>query len=109
MTRRRLLGVLSCAEVLALVPLAYGQQATSRTEQMEQIRTARVARLWPEHTPGVVKILNNYTERGLLEGARSGKGTNGPQIIFGGMRSGNGVALGAGYRRVDLLKDWLAF
>ena len=38
-----------------MAPLACAQQATSRTEQMEQIRTDKQARLWPEHTPGLVK------------------------------------------------------
>ena len=83
-----------------MAPLACAQQATSRAEQMEQIRTDKQARLWPEHTPGLVKRLNNYAERGLLEGARSGKGTNGPQIVLGGMRSGNGTSFGVGYRRM---------
>ena len=75
----RRIGILHLAGVLVIVPLACAQQATSRTEQMEQIRTDKQARLWPEHTPGLVKRLNNYAERGLLEGARSGKGANGPQ------------------------------
>ena len=92
-----------------IVPLACAQQATSRTEQMEQIRTDKQARLWPENTPGLVKTLNNYAERGLLEGARSGKGANGLQFVLGGMRSGNGTSFGVGYRRIDLWNERLAF
>ena len=93
MTRTRGVGILHLAGLLVIVPLACAQEATSRAEQMEQIRTDKQARLWPEHTPGVVKMLNNYAERGLLEGARSGKGVNGLQIVLGGMRSGNGTTI----------------
>ena len=31
-----------------IMPLACAQEPTSRTEQMEQIRTDKQARLWPE-------------------------------------------------------------
>jgi outer membrane protein assembly factor BamA len=102
-------GVLYLFGTLTTAQLGFAQQPTSRTEQMEQIRTDKQARYWPEHTPGLVKRLNNYTERGLLEGARSGKGANGPQLVLGGMRSGNGTSVGVGYRRIDLWNEWLAF
>jgi outer membrane protein assembly factor BamA len=109
MTRTSAIRILHLATVLVMAALASAQQATSRTEQMEQIRADKLARLWPEHTPGLVKRLNNFAERGLLEGARSGKGANGPQIVLGGMRSGNGTTFGLGYRRIDLWNERLAF
>jgi outer membrane protein assembly factor BamA len=84
-------------------------QATSREEEIRQQRTDKRARLWPERTSGIVQQVNKYTERGLLEGARSGKGTNGPQFLLGGMRSGNGTSFGVGYRRVDLWGERLGF
>ena len=48
-------------------------------------------------------------ERGLLEGAESGRGANGWQLVLGGMRSGQGMTLGLGYRRSDLFGDKLGF
>jgi outer membrane protein assembly factor BamA len=87
----------------------FAQQATTRKEQIEQLRKDKHARLWPERTSGIVKRLNDLTERGLLEGFETGRGANGLQIVLGGMRSGNGTTLGVGYRRVDLWKEWLSF
>ncbi|MCP5117270.1 MAG: BamA/TamA family outer membrane protein, partial [bacterium] len=34
---------------------------------------------------------------------------NGPQFVLGGMRSGNGTSVGAGYRRVDLWNERISF
>ena len=84
-------------------------QATSREEEIKQQRTDKRARLWPERTSGVVQQVNKFTERGLLEGAQSGKGNNGFQFLLGGMRSGNGMTFGLGYRRVDLWGERLGF
>ena len=84
-------------------------QATSREEEIIQQRTDKRARLWPERTSGIVKQVDKYTERGLLEGAQSGKGNNGLQFLLGGMRSGNGMTFGLGYRRVDLWGERLGF
>ena len=84
-------------------------QASSRAEQIRQQRIDKQARLWPERTSGIVKYANRFTERGLLEGARSRKGTNGFQIVLGGMRSGNGTTFGVGYRRMDLWGERLGF
>ena len=84
-------------------------QATSREEEILQQRTDKRARLWPERTSGIVKQVDKFTERGLLEGAQSGKGSNGPQFLLGGMRSGNGMSFGLGYRRVDLWGERLGF
>jgi len=84
-------------------------QATSREEEIRQQRTDKLGRLWPERTSGIVKQVDKYTERGLLEGAQSGKGTNGLQFLLGGMRSGNGMTFGLGYRRVDLWGERLGF
>ena len=60
-------------------------QATSREEEIRQQRTDKRARLWPERTSGIVAQFDKYTERGLLEGAQSGKGNNGFQFLLGGM------------------------
>jgi len=84
-------------------------QVTSRADEIRRQRIEKQAMLWPERTPGIVKQLNKYAERGLLEGARSGEGTNGLQLVIGGMRSGNGAAFGIGYRRVDLWQERVAF
>src|SRR5262249_46683385 len=49
-------------------------QATSREQEIEQQRTDKRARLWPERTSGLVKQFDKYTEKGLFEGAQSKKG-----------------------------------
>jgi uncharacterized protein DUF1254 len=84
-------------------------KAASREEEIRQERTDKRARLWPERTSGIVRLVDKYTARGLLEGIQSMKGQNGPQLVLGGMRSGNGTTFGVGYRRVDLWGEKLAF
>ena len=84
-------------------------QATSRADEIRQRRIDKKALLWPERTSGIVKQFDRFTERGLLEGARSGKGANGFQLVLGGMRAGNGTTVGIGYRRVDLWGERLGF
>jgi hypothetical protein len=84
-------------------------QATSREEEIRQARTDKRARLWPERTSGIVKLIDKYTDSGLLEGARLKRGNNGIQFMLGGMRSGHGTSAGIGYRRVDLWDEKLAF
>ena len=98
------------AVLFALVPaLSWAQQAATRTELIQLLRKDKQARLWPERTSGIVKMVNNFMARGFLEGVESGKGTNGPQFVLGGMRSGNGTTFGLGYRRVDLWGERLSF
>src|SRR5678816_2926848 len=36
-------------------------QATSREEEIRQARTDKRARLWPERTSGIVRLLDKYT------------------------------------------------
>jgi hypothetical protein len=103
---QRLLVIVAC--LLSLVTQLHAQ-ATSREEEIRQQRTDKRARLWPERTSGIVKLFDNYTETGLVEGARSKKGKNGTQFLLGGMRSGNGTTFGVGYRRVDLWDEKVAF
>ncbi len=45
----------------------------------------------------------------MLEGAQTGQGANGWQLVLGGMRSGQGMTVGLGYRRSDLFNDKLGF
>jgi hypothetical protein len=71
------------------------------------MRRDKESRLWPERTPGLIEKLNGLVERGFLEGGNSGQGAHGPQLVLGGMRSGNGTTFGLGYRRSDLAHDWL--
>ena len=97
-----------CVLCMVSQGLAWGQ-AASRVEEIRQRRIDKQARIWPERTSGIVKQVSSFTERGLLEGAQSGKGNNGIQFVLGGMRSGNGAAFGLGYRRVDLLNEKLGF
>jgi len=84
--------------------LLYPQPKT-RTEEIEHERREKLAVLWPERESPLVDTVNRMVERGLLDGARSGEGKNGWQLIMGGMRPGQGAAFGLGYRRSDLFRD----
>ncbi len=82
-------------------------QPETRAEEIEQARRDKMARLWPETESPLVEQVNQLVERGLLSGFETGKGKNGWQIVLGGMRSGQGVSVGAGYRRSDFWRDRL--
>ena len=82
-------------------------QPSTRTEEIEQARRDKMARLWPETQSPLVDEVNKLVERGLLSGTESGKGSNGWQIVMGGMRSGQGASFGVGYRRSDFWRDRL--
>jgi len=64
-----------------------------------------MAVLWPERESPLVDQVNGMVEKGLLDGAQTGKGKNGWQFILGDMRPGQGTSFGLGYRRTDLLRD----
>jgi outer membrane protein assembly factor BamA len=103
--RIRLTILLPLLFAIAVAP-AFSQPKT-RTEEIEQLRRDKMARLWPERQSPLVDEVNKLVERGLLSGTESGKGANGWQIVMGGMRSGQGVSVGAGYRRSDFWRDRL--
>ena len=98
----------------ALFPAAaYAQHdrpAESRAEVIERERREKVARLWPERQSPIAEIANGFIARGLLDGVREGYGGgNGLQFVLGGMRSGQGLSVGVGYRRSDLFNEKLGF
>jgi hypothetical protein len=93
---------------VCLLP-SYGQQPTTRAEEINAARKYKVAHLWPERQSPLVDRVNKLTERGLLDGFKSGMGANGWQFLLGGMRSGQGTAFGAGYRRTDIWEDRIGF
>ena len=84
-------------------------QFRTRTEEILAVRRDQRARLWPERESPLVDQVNGLVERGLLDGARSGKGANGGQFVLGGMRSGQGMSFGVGYRRTDLWRERIGF
>jgi outer membrane protein assembly factor BamA len=87
---------------------AWGQ-ASTRAEEIELARREKAARLWPETEPTLVQVFNSFLERGGKEEAGRG-GANGFQpLVLGGMRSGNGMTLGVGYKRSDIFRDAVAF
>ncbi len=90
-------------------PAATWSQPRTRAEAIDLARRDKQARLWPERESPLVGQVNDLVERGLYEGVESGKGANGPQIVLGGMRSGQGFSLGAGYRRSDIWNDRIGF
>jgi hypothetical protein len=81
----------------------------TREEAIAVERADKVAELWPERQSAMVDTVNRLAERGLKEGFDSGQGANGPQIVFGGMRPGQGFTAGAGYRRSDLWGERLGY
>jgi outer membrane protein assembly factor BamA len=84
-------------------------QVQSRTQEIQSARADKMAHLWPERESPLVQQVNTLVERGLLEGAQTGQGANGWQVVLGGMRSGQGMTVGLGYRRSDLFKERLGF
>ena len=98
----------------ALYPAAVQAQEDpkpkTRAEAIEMQRHEKRARLWPERKDPIAEIVNGFVERGLLDGVGAGRGGgNGFQLALGGMRSGQGVSFGVGYRRSDLFRDRLGF
>jgi outer membrane protein assembly factor BamA len=83
-------------------------QPKTRAEEIDQARREKIARLWPERESPTVDIVNGLVERGLLDDS-DGTGKNGFQIVLGGMRSGQGMSVGIGYRRTDIWNDRLAY
>jgi len=82
----------------------------TRAELIEQQRREKRARLWPERQSPIAEIVNGLVERGLIDGVQGGLGGgNGLQIVLGGMRSGQGMSMGVGYRRSDLWNDRFGF
>jgi hypothetical protein len=57
----------------------------------------------------MVERVNSLAERGFREGLDSGHGVNGPQLVLGGMRAGQGFSAGLGYRRSDLWQERLGY
>ena len=101
--------VLVAAAVPALAQQQPATGATTREETIAAERNDKVAELWPERTSPIVDRANRLVERGFHEGLDSGKGANGPQIVLGGMRSGQGFTAGMGYRRSDLWAERLGY
>ena len=82
---------------------------STRTDAIAEARADKVAELWPERQSPLVNKVNALVERGVKEGLDSGRGVNGPQIVLGGMRSGQGFTAGLGYRRSDLWQERLGY
>jgi hypothetical protein len=107
--------VVTALLVLISVP-SFAQQVapgsstpTTREEAIAAERAEKVAELWPERTSPMVDTVNRLVERGFHEGLDSGKGANGPQIVVGGMRPGQGFTAGVGYRRSDLWAERIGY
>jgi outer membrane protein assembly factor BamA len=81
----------------------------TRAAVIQQERQEKEAVLWPERESPLVQQVNRLIERGFREGLDSGQGSDGLQIVLGGMRSGQGFSLGVGYRRQDLWRDRLGY
>ena len=98
--------------LLAATPVLAQAAPTSevpqtREEVIAAERADKVAELWPERQDAMVDLANGLVERGLKEGLESGLGANGVQVVLGGMRAGQGMSGGLGYRRSDLFRDHL--
>jgi outer membrane protein assembly factor BamA len=114
MTRRDHNTVLLVLLAMACAAPALGQDPSAeapatRAETIAADRADKVAELWPERQNAMVDIVDGFVERGLKEGLDSGKGSNGLQVILGGMRAGQGTSFGVGYRRSDLFREHLGY
>ena len=98
--------VLAATPVLAQAPSTTDTPQT-REEVIASERADKMAELWPERQNAMVDRANGVVERGLKEGFESGLGANGVQVVLGGMRSGQGMSGGLGYRRSDLFRERL--
>src|SRR5262245_22655752 len=106
--------LISCTLTLLMVvsitaPVAAQTEPQTRADVIRQERQEKEAELWPERQSPFVDRVNTLVERGFKEGLDSGQGANGPQIVLGGMRSGQGFSAGVGYRRSDLWRDRLGY
>src|SRR5262249_29980163 len=90
------------AGVIWLILPALALAQTTRAEEIDMARRDKQARLWPERESPLVREANKLVERGFREGVEDGYGANGPQVVLGGMRSGQGMSFGAGYRKTDV-------
>jgi outer membrane protein assembly factor BamA len=90
-------------------PAAAQPEPQTRAAVIQQERQEKEAVLWPERQSPLVDRVNRLVERGFREGLDTGQGADGPQIVLGGMRSGQGFSLGIGYRRRDLWRDRLGY
>jgi hypothetical protein len=100
--------------ILTTAVPCFAQQSTdaapaTREEAIAGERADKLAELWPERTSPMVDTVNRLVERGFSEGLDSGKGANGPQIVLGGMRPGQGFTAGLGYRRSDLWAERIGY
>ena len=57
----------------------------------------------------MVAHANALAERGFREGIDDGWGASGPQFVLGGMRAGQGLSAGIGWRQTDLWQERLGF
>src|SRR5262245_1469209 len=96
------------AALLTLTARGVCAQST-RAEEIEQARRDQQARLWPERESPMVGHANALAERGFREGIEDGRGASGPQFVLGGMRSGQGMAAGIGWRQTDFWQERLGF
>ena len=91
---------LPLAALLVAAPVLAQEPATSppqtRAEAIADERNAKVAELWPQRQSPMVDRMNALVERGLEAGLGSGRGANGAQLVFGGLRSGQGLRGGLG-------------
>ena len=90
-------------------PAAAQTEPQTRAALIQQERQEKEAVLWPERESPLVQRVNRLMERGFRDGLDSGQGSDGPQIVLGGMRSGQGFSLGVGYRRRDLWRERLGY
>ena len=82
---------------------------STRAEEIAQARRDQQARLWPERESPMVAHANALAERGFREGIEDGRGASGPQFVLGGLRSGQGMAAGIGWRQTDFWQERLGF
>jgi hypothetical protein len=92
---------------LLMLPGRDVRAQSTRAEEIDQARRDKQARLWPERESPLVARANELVERGFREGIADGRGPSGPQAVLGGMRTGEGLSAGIGWRQTDIWQERL--
>src|SRR5262245_61327180 len=82
---------------------------STRAAEIAEARRDQQARLLAEREQPIVAHPNALAERGFREGIEAGRGASGPQFVLGGMRSGQGLSAGIGWRQTDFWQERLGF
>jgi outer membrane protein assembly factor BamA len=101
------LGLVTLTLARAQAPVADGAAPTTRAEEIEKQRREKSVKLEPDEPNRIERTLIEIKEKRILERVTAGIG--GFRLIFGGLTTLSGFALGPEYHRGDLRNDQMTF